>query len=260
MTQIFSQVLKYFQKKEKNKERRKNKKKKKRKKNPTHPPVKSRHQPWVLCGLFLSFLLASLKTQLIALVWIASYQHRELAKPWSQQQSHLGRCQSKRQSPATCTHCWHCAVCVQDAWPERQCLRPPSLWCASDLGFYLFLFGALQPGELYLNALYLEKCEVVHRELAVKWTEDEKRACTIGKLHMCKHGSYFLYFWITLAHMSVCVSMSSCIQCMGCVPAGFCQMDPFLMSALLLTTGRAPLAASPKPFDHTISIGFTRCS
>lgn len=46
--------------------------------------------------------------------------------------------------------------------------------------------------------------EVVQRELAVKWTEDEKRVCTIGKLHTCKHGSCFLYFWVTLAHECMC--------------------------------------------------------
>lgn len=68
-------------------------------------------------------------------------------------------------------------------------------------------------------------------------------------------------FCVSLAHVGVHVSVSLCIECMGCVPVGLFQRDPFLMSAVLLTTGLAPLGASPKLFDLTItSTGFIRCS
>ena len=68
-------------------------------------------------------------------------------------------------------------------------------------------------------------------------------------------------FCAALAHVGMRVSVSSYIECMGCVPVGLFQRDPFLMSAVLLMTGVAPLGASPRLFDHTItSIGFIRCS
>lgn len=42
----------------------------------------------------------------------------------------------------------------------------------------------------FLHVLYLEKCEAVRGELAVKWPEAEKRVRTIRKLHVCSRGSY----------------------------------------------------------------------
>lgn len=59
-------------------------------------------------------------------------------------------------------------------------------------------------------------------------------------------------FCVAVAHVGVRVS--SCIECMGCVPVGLFQRDPFFISAVLLTTGVAPLGASPRLFDHTITL------
>lgn len=84
-------------------------------------------------------------------------------------------------------------------------------------------FRALQPGELFLNALYLEKCEVVRRKLAVKWTETERRACTMWKLHARKHGSASA-FCVALVHVGGCVSVSS--GCTVCMPEGLFQREP----------------------------------
>lgn len=94
----------------------------------------------------------------------------------------------------------------------------------------------------------------------MKWTEAEKRVC----MEAACAQSWFIpatsAFCVALAHVGVCVSVTSCIECMGCVPEGLFQRDPFLMAAVLLMTGVAPLGASPRLFDHTItSIGFIRC-
>lgn len=184
MTQIFSQVLKYFHKKEKNRERSL---KKKTKKNPPHPPVKSRHQHWVVCGLFCLFFWLPSRHGLLH--WSGCRPTSTVCWPSPDpNNSHLSRCQNKRQPPATCTDCWHfCVCCGPQGWKGSTfSLHSSGVYRSLELDF--FIQGSLQCTATWraiLNALYLEKCEVVQRELAVKWTEAEKCVCVWCGSCMC---------------------------------------------------------------------------
>lgn len=161
MIQIFSHVSKYFQKKDKNKEsslKKKKERKRKRKRTPTHSPVKSRLQPWTVCGLFCLFFWLPSRHGLLH--WSGCCPTSAACWPSPDPNNKVTLAGAKinisLQLPAPTADA---SLCVVGHEAERQHLFPLLLWSVSALSPSLFYSGKPSWG-LCLNALYFEKCKV----------------------------------------------------------------------------------------------------
>lgn len=176
-------------------------------------------QPWIVCGLFCLFFWLPSRNGLLH--WSGCCPTSTACWPSPDPNNKVTLAGAKinvsLQLPAPTADA---SMCIAGYEAERQCLFPPLLWSVSALSPGLFYSGE-PSGELFLNALYFERCEVFQRELAVKWTEAENR---VYDMEAACIQSWFTpaasAFGAALARVGVHVSVSSRTQCAGCAPVG----------------------------------------